>query len=73
MTKPYMIFHAGTGTYFGLTDPDVYVIDPDNITDEEWDEIDGCGEIPESVIDSDRATRWAEFVSQQLTVVEEPK
>lgn len=57
-----MIFHAGTGTYFGLGDDDVYVIDPDKMTDEMNDELDDTGEMPAEAIDSEACVSWEEFM-----------
>lgn len=62
-----MIFHAGTGTFFGLNDRDVYVIDTDKLTDEMNQEIDETGEIPDEAIDSEAAVPFPEFVKSQGT------
>lgn len=63
--KNVIIYHAGTGTYFGLNDPDVYVIDLDKMTDDMTQELDDTGEVPSEALDTSAATRWAEFIGQQ--------
>lgn len=62
-----MIFHAGTGTYFGLNDDDVYVIDIDKMTDEMNAELDDTGEMPAEAIDSEAAISWQEFAEKTGT------
>lgn len=62
-----MIFHAGTGTYFGLNDGDVYVIDPDKMTDDMNHELDETGEMPAEAIDSEACVSWEEFINANTT------
>lgn len=43
-----MVYHAGTGTYFGLDDG-VLLIDTDTLTDEQRWELSESGEMPDNV------------------------